>query len=187
MTYKLEDIRVLVIDDIKPMRDLTESILGILGFNTVFQAENGEHAMQMIMDKDPDFIITDWLMTPIDGLQLTRQIRGSNKVPNPYVPVIMVTGFSSRLRVEEARDAGVTEFLVKPFTSQDLFSRLQHIVEKPRQFVDTGQFFGPDRRRKKLKDYTGPQRRDNDKYDFPQITREEDDFLKQLRDDVSSI
>jgi two-component system chemotaxis response regulator CheY len=62
----------------------------------------------------------------------------------------------------QARDAGVTEFLVKPFTARDLYRRLYQIIERPRQFVRSEDFFGPDRRRKGAADYQGPLRRDTD-------------------------
>ena len=63
--------------------------------------------------------------------------------PNRYVPIILMTGFSERRRVMQARDAGVTEFLVKPFTARDLYKRLAQVIERPRQFVRSAEFFGP--------------------------------------------
>ena len=102
----------------------------------------------------------------------------------------MMTGFSSRLRVEQARDKGITEFLVKPFSSQDLYSRVVQIIEKPRQFVDAEEFFGPDRRRKIRTDYEGPRRRDDDgSSDEPetQEQRQAADILKKLRDEARNV
>jgi response regulator RpfG family c-di-GMP phosphodiesterase len=101
-------------------------------------------------------------MEPMNGLEFIEKIRKSPESPNPYVPVILMTGYSDRARVEMARDAGVTEFLMKPYTSKDLYSRIVQIIEKPRQFVDCGTFFGPDRRRRKNFDYDGPLRRTAD-------------------------
>ena len=72
----------------------------------------------------------------------------------------MMTGYSHKLRAEEARDAGVTEFLVKPFTAKDMYLRIEALIEKPRRFVDAENFFGPDRRRRVVKDYDGPFRRE---------------------------
>jgi two-component system chemotaxis response regulator CheY len=77
-------------------------------------------------------------------------------------PIILVTGYSARPRVEEARDAGVTEFLVKPFTATDLTRRLQHVINNPRNFIDYNGYFGPDRRRKADELYNGPRRREDD-------------------------
>jgi DNA-binding response OmpR family regulator len=73
-----------------------------------------------------------------------------------------MTGFSARERVIAARDTGVTEFLVKPFTANDLYKRIDHVIMKPRQFVKSPDFFGPDRRRKFLDGQNIPKRRQDD-------------------------
>ncbi len=186
MAYTLDNIRVLIVDDIKPMRALTQSILEIFGFRHVFLASNGADAYEMVCNKDPDIILTDWLMEPTDGLELTRMIRKSERVPNPYVPIIMMTGFCSKMRVEEARDIGITEFLVKPFTSKDLYTRIFQVIENPRQFVSTDLFFGPDRRRKKTADYQGPAKREEDEQQKPQ-EKDAHDMLMKLRDDAKNV
>ncbi len=162
MAYTLEKAKILIVDDMKPMLSLTSSVLKIFGFKHIFTATSGDSAFEIVTRDDPDLIITDWMMQPMDGLEFSKLIRRSPLSPNPYVPIVMMTGFSSRLRVENARDMGITEFLVKPFTSRDLYSRVVQIIERPRQFVDSGNFFGPDRRRKLVRDYEGPRRRDDD-------------------------
>lgn len=171
----------------KPMLSMTQQILKIFGFNHVFTADNGADAYELVCAKEPDLIITDWLMDPVDGLEFTRMIRQSERVANPYVPIIMMTGYSSKIRVEEARDVGITEFLVKPFTANDLYTRIQQIIEKPRQFVATDIFFGPDRRRKNPKDYTGPVRRDEDDKIGAERDNAESDLLKKLREEAKDI
>lgn len=102
----------------------------------------------------------------------------------------MMTGFSSQLRVEAARDCGITEFLVKPFTSRDLYNRIVQIIEKPRQFVDADDFFGPDRRRRAIKDYDGPQRRDDDnetKEEQSEDQRSSAQLLEKLRNEAKNL
>lgn len=74
----------------------------------------------------------------------------------------MVTGHTERHRIEAARDAGVTEVLAKPITSGSLFQRISEIIERPRSFVKCDKYFGPDRRRRAVVDYTGPYRRRED-------------------------
>jgi len=101
-------------------------------------------------------------MKPIDGIAFTQEVRLSHKSPNPYVPIIMITGHTERHRVEAARDAGVTEFLAKPITAQNLFLRIAEIIERPRPFVRAGAYFGPDRRRRRDENYRGPWRRHED-------------------------
>ncbi len=77
-----------------------------------------------------------------------------------------MTGFSERRRVFQARDSGVTEFLVKPFNARDLYRRISQIIERPRQFVRSEDFFGPDRRRKSLEEYQGAERRSGNSPDY---------------------
>jgi two-component system chemotaxis response regulator CheY len=166
---------------------MTQQILKIFGFKHIFIADNGADGYELACAKEPDIIITDWLMDPVDGLEFTRMIRQSERVANPYVPIIMMTGYSSKIRVEEARDVGITEFLVKPFTANDLYTRIQQIIEKPRQFVATDVFFGPDRRRKNPKDYTGPVRRDEDDKIGIERSRTESKLLNQVREDARDI
>ncbi len=190
MSYALDKVKLMIIDDMKPMLSLTESILRVFGFKNIFTAANGEDAFRIICKEDPDLIITDWVMEPMDGLELANMIRKNPLTPNPYVPILMMTGFSSRLRVEKARDMGITEFLVKPFTSQDLYNRVVQIIEKPRQFVDAGDFFGPDRRRKRAQDYQGPRRRDDDQDSKDPQTQEQKsvtDILKRLREEAKNV
>src|SRR3546814_1685570 len=78
---------------------------------------------------------------------------------NVFVPIIMVTAQSEEWKVMKARDAGVTEFLVKPFSAKTMARRITVVVENPRQFVRTDEFFGPDRRRHVISNYTGQERR----------------------------
>lgn len=187
MVYKLNQAKILVIDDMIPMLKLTQSILGVFGFKQVRTAQSGREGFDITCRFDPDLIITDWMMDPMDGLEFTRKVRTSPLSPNPYVPILMMTGFSSRFRVESARDSGITEFLVKPFTSKDLYSRVQQIIEKPRQFVDAGTFFGPDRRRRIISDYEGPKRRNDDESEPTQEQKEASDILKKLSQEARNV
>ncbi len=191
MTYKLDQVRILIVDDMQPMLSLVTSILNIFGFQHVYTALNAEKAFELVCKHDPDIIITDWLMEPTDGLQFVKEVRRNTKSPNPYVPIIMMTGYSARLRVENARDHGVTEFLVKPFSAQDLCRRVIQIVEKPREFVDMDGFFGPDRRRKRGKDYEGPRRRSREEKGSktPRTPEQKQvmDLLTKLRDEVKDV
>ena len=190
MPYDLTTSKILIVDDMRPMLTLTKSILNIFGFKRVDMAQSGKEALDLVIREDPDLIITDWLMEPMNGLELTKEIRKNPLCPNPYVPIIMMTGFSSRLRVESARDYGITEFLVKPFTSRDLYNRIVQIIEKPRQFVDANDFFGPDRRRRHDNDYEGPKRRDDDSETNEEQTeknKENSDILIKLRNEARKL
>ncbi|MBF0248810.1 MAG: response regulator [Alphaproteobacteria bacterium] len=157
--YNLERLSFLVVDDNKHMRTMVKSILYALGCKNVLECEDGADAMQALKSYPADIIICDWVMAPIDGLDFTRMVRTSPDSPNPFAPIIMLTGHSELARVMEARDAGINEFLTKPISAKKLYSRIRVIIERPRQFVRTATYFGPDRRRIDDTTYNGPERR----------------------------
>ncbi len=163
MPYQFTSINVLLVEDNQPMLDLAKSILQTFGVGTVHTAKNGEDGFRAYCETNADLVIADWMMKPMDGISLTRLIRNDPRSPNPYVPVILMTGFSERRRVIQARDSGVTEFLVKPFNARDLYRRIAQVIERPRQFVRSEDFFGPDRRRKVDPGFQGPYMREGDK------------------------
>lgn len=163
MAYEFHTVNVLIVEDNQPMLDLARSLLDVFGIGTVETAHNGDEGFEKVCKSNPDIIITDWMMKPTDGISLTRRIRNDVKSPNKFVPVILMTGFSEKRRILQARDAGVTELLVKPFNARDLYRRLAQIIERPRQFIRSDDFFGPDRRRSKSATYVGPFRREDDK------------------------
>ena len=107
--------------------------------------------------------MTDLAMQPLDGIDFVRLLRNSPDSPNPMVPVVMITGHSTMRRVSEARDVGVTEFLSKPVTARGVIERITRVVDHPRPFVRTQDYFGPDRRRRDDPNFPGPYRRKNDK------------------------
>jgi len=193
MAYKFSKASILVVDDMKPMLSLTVSLLEIFGFQNIYASSNPEQAFEIFCRHNPDIVLTDWQMEPFDGLELTRRIRCEPASPNRYVPVILMTGYSAEIRVKQSRDIGVTEFLVKPFTANDLYIRIEHLVEKPRRFVDAHEFFGPDRRRRVVKEFDGPfDRREDDKNkvaaDAPESTNKEiAAILDKLRKDAGKM
>lgn len=159
MAYRMERIKVLVIEDNWHMRALTKSLLNAFGIGHIDCVPDGEAGYDMLSKQKHDLIIVDWMMEPINGIEFTRRVRNDPDSPDPYVPIILMTGYSEKTRVIEARDSGITEFLVKPFTSRSLYARIEHVIEKPRQFVKSRDYFGPDRRRIKSDEYGGQERR----------------------------
>ena len=101
-------------------------------------------------------------MEPMDGIELTRRIRNDSTSPNKTVPIIMLTGYSAANRIQRSRDAGATEYLAKPFTAESLVKRITYVIENPRDFILARDYFGPDRRRKENRAYSGPLRRMSD-------------------------
>jgi len=95
----------------------------------------------------PDIILLDLHMPILDGFDVLRMVRDRATSPNPYVPVIVLSAYSERWRILQARDLGATEYLVKPVSASAIYSRVANIVLNPRPFVETKTYFGPDRRR----------------------------------------
>ena len=159
--YVLENVNVLVLDDNRHMRQLVESILHALGVKHVCQAGDAAQAFKELQHFNADVIIVDWHMEPLDGLDFVRLVRNAKDSPNPYVPIIMLSGYTEYRRVTEARDAGVHEFLAKPISAKALYQRFAAIIDNPRPFIRTKQYFGPDRRRQDI----GPPRGLSDRRD----------------------
>jgi two-component system, chemotaxis family, chemotaxis protein CheY len=157
-----EHLRALVVEDNAHMRSLLRGLLNSIGIKDISEATNGKTAIEVLRERKSDLVLSDLAMKPMDGLEFTRRVRNDEHSPNPFVPIIMITGHTEKYRVEAARDAGVTEFLAKPITAHNLFSRIAEILERPRAFVRCDRYFGPDRRRRQIDDYSGPWRRKED-------------------------
>ncbi len=158
----LDGPTILVVDDNAHMRKLIMEILRAIGIRDAYEAADGAEALNLMRVHRIDLVITDIAMQPIDGVDFVRLIRTAADRPAPTVPVIMITGHATKARVDEARDAGVNEFLAKPITARGVLDRIQRVIDKPRQFIRTTDYFGPDRRRRADPEYAGPLRRSTD-------------------------
>jgi two-component system chemotaxis response regulator CheY len=156
-------LKVLLVDDNQHMRILLIEILRAIGVRHVFEATDGAEAMATMRSAAIDVVFTDLSMSGLDGIDFVRLLRNSPDSPNPFCPIVMITGHSTARRVGEARDAGVNEFLTKPVTARGVVHRLTLLIENPRQFVRAGDYFGPDRRRRDDLRHQGPYRRDEDR------------------------
>jgi CheY-like chemotaxis protein len=162
MNRSLESLRVLIVEDKQHMRSLLRALLNALGVREIQEAANGAGALELLRHNRFELILSDMTMEVMDGLEFTRQVRALDRMMNPSVPIIMISGYTERHRVEAARDAGVSEFLVKPITLQHLQARINEILDRPRRFVNSDGYSGPDRRRKGGGRYNGPRRRQDD-------------------------
>ncbi|MDB5445749.1 MAG: hypothetical protein JWQ97_1066 [Phenylobacterium sp.] len=163
----LAALKVLVVDDNANVQRLISDVLRAGGVGQVETANDGVHARAMLVRWDPHIVFSDWTMPVMGGLELTRSIRRAavqtdRRVPNPQVPVIIVTGHRNEADVQLARKAGVNEFVIKPFTPAALLSRIQLVLAKPRPFIISEDYIGPDRRRRVELSYSGPLRRTSD-------------------------
>jgi CheY-like chemotaxis protein len=155
----LDKLRVLVADDNHNMRAIVVAVLKGIGIKDIREANDGGAALAMMTEFAPDLAIVDFRMTPIDGVEFTRLVRNAPDSRNRYLPIIMLTGYADRARVMEARDAGVTEIVVKPMTAKALMGRLHAVIFQPRPYIRTELYFGPDRRRQQNAAHDGPERR----------------------------
>jgi len=156
-------LKILIVDDNRHMRVMLSEILKALGVRHIFEASDGAQGLQMMRGQSIDIIMTDLSMQPLDGIDFVRLLRRSPDSPNQMCPVIMITGHSTMARVQEARNAGVNEFLAKPLTARSVVERITQIVENPRAYVKTADYFGPERRRRNDPNFTGPFRRESDR------------------------
>jgi CheY-like chemotaxis protein len=145
---RLANISILLIDPDKELSLLIRKVLKALGFSTVHVSRDGSAALQLMKKETVDIIITDWDMAPMSGIEFISHVRNSEESPNPFVPIIMLTGHAKRKHVETARDKGITEFMVKPFTTKALCDRIILVIDHPRNFIMSPAYRGPDRRRR---------------------------------------
>lgn len=148
--YDFSLLKVLVVDDSKNMQKLLYTILRALGVRRIECVDTSEDAMEELRRFEADLVICDWNMAPVDGLTFCKELRSGPNSPNPYVPIIMLTGHTETERVLESRDAGINHFLAKPVSVKALSDRIVSLIDHPRPFIRTQHFFGPDRRRKNI-------------------------------------
>lgn len=147
--YNLSKLEILVVDDNFYMLNIIETMLRSMGIEKVRCFRDVKTALSGLKEMPPDIIITDCHMQPVSGIELVKRIR-DERGPCPYVPIIMLTGFTELDRVVEARDAGVSDFLKKPISAQTLYERIVELIENPKPFIRDGDYFGPEHMRSSL-------------------------------------
>lgn len=140
-------LHVLIVDDVAHIRTMVRSVLRHLGLERVSEAASVDEAFQIIRTLSPDIVFTDWEMPNGCGLELVHKIRNHPDCPDPALPVIMLTAHGSHEHVTIGRNAGVTDFLVKPVSPARIVERLLDVVNRQRPFVVSPGYRGPDRRR----------------------------------------
>ena len=162
MTVRLDRLKVLIVDDNKHTRLLLAQILRSLGITQTIEAADGVEGLAALRNHAVDIVLTDLAMEPMDGIEFVLSLRTGRDSPGPMLPVIMITGHATMKRLQEARDAGVNEFMGKPITARGVIERLAQVVDHARPFIRTDDYFGPDRRRRHDPQYDGPMRRSGD-------------------------
>lgn len=155
-------VTALVVDDNHHMRHIVKEMLRSLGVKLIEEASNGAEAFEVLRGKLIDLAVVDVSMNVLDGIEFLQMLRKSSDSPNPYLPVIALTAHTERSKVIALRDAGVTEVMAKPISAKVFMDRLNATILRPRSFVRTATYFGPDRRRQNDPKFKGPWRRKND-------------------------
>lgn len=154
--------RVLIVDPHQASARLLLEIMKSMGARQVVCETDEGRALELVREIEPGVIFTERTGPRLDGEGLTRRLRRSNLTAR-RAPVIMVTADATATTIKGARDSGVHEFLRKPFTSADLFRRIENVATKPRDWIEAVGYVGPDRRRFNSGDYAGPKKRNVDK------------------------
>ncbi|MHC1710654.1 MAG: chemotaxis response regulator CheY [Solidesulfovibrio sp.] len=127
MAYN-KDMRVLVVDDFSTMRRIIKNILRQLGFNNIVEADDGSSAWEVLNKDKIDFVISDWNMPKMPGIELLRKVRSSEEFVD--MPFLMVTAEAQQENIIEAVQAKVSNYIVKPFTAETLGQKIDKIFDK---------------------------------------------------------
>ena len=138
---------ILVVDDNVLERMMVREPLEQGGFR-VLETEDGDAGIRAFHEHSPCLVLLDVKMPGLDGFEVCTALRSDPE--GAHVPIIMMTGYTELHRVIEARDAGVTEIIAKPVSLRSLYSRIVAVIERPRPFIRTPNYFGPDRRRRQI-------------------------------------
>ena len=162
-------ISIMVVEDNEYMLDILSNSLKRLGVTRVQRFKNGKEAVEYLKltgkghaggAVEPiDIVISDFVMSPVNGVHLLQWLREDKASPTRFMPFIMVSGAADQVNVEASRDHGVNDFMAKPFSVDNIYKVLQRIIDAPRQFVTTQTYFGPCRRRSKVGPPKGGERR----------------------------
>jgi len=123
-----KDMKILIVDDFSTMRRIIKNLLRDLGFQNTHEADDGQTALPMLQSGNFDFLVTDWNMPGMQGIDLLKAVRADPKLSS--LPVLMVTAESKREQIVEAAQAGVNGYIVKPFTAQTLQEKIGKIFER---------------------------------------------------------
>jgi len=121
-------MKILIVDDFSTMRRIIKNLLRDLGFTNLTEADDGNTALPLLQNGNFDFLITDWNMPGMSGLELLRKVRAEERLAD--LPVLMVTAEAKREQIIEAAQNGVNGYIIKPFTAQTLQEKLDKVFER---------------------------------------------------------
>lgn len=123
-----KNMKILVVDDFSTMRRIVRNLLGDLGYTNITEADDGKSAWPLLQAGSFDFVITDWNMPGMTGIELLRQIRADARIGK--TPVLMVTAEAQREQIIEAAQAGVNGYIIKPFNAATLKEKIDKIFQR---------------------------------------------------------
>lgn len=131
----LRNLSFLHVEDNNFMRTLVRTILQGFGVRNVYEAADGADGLEVLAERDPDIVICDWVMTPVDGAEFLRLIRGSDDPGLAQKPVIMLSAHTQKANVLEAMKLGSTEYLAKPISPKSLYMRINRVLTNPKTVI----------------------------------------------------
>jgi len=123
-----KDLKILVVDDFSTMRRIIKNLLRDLGFQNITEADDGKTALPILQQGGIDFLVTDWNMPGMTGIDLVKHVRATPELS--HIPILMVTAEAKREQIIAAAQAGVNGYVVKPFTAAVLKEKLEKIFER---------------------------------------------------------
>ncbi|PCI56606.1 MAG: chemotaxis protein CheY [Gammaproteobacteria bacterium] len=123
-----KNMKVLVVDDFSTMRRIVKNLLRDLGFTNIQEADDGSTALPMLQNGDFDFVVTDWNMPGMQGIDLLKAIRADSSLA--HIPVLLITAEAKKEQIIMAAQAGVNGYIVKPFTAGTLKTKIDKIFER---------------------------------------------------------
>ena len=147
MLNPLSNYQILVADADQRLSDVFIATLHGMGFTNVQWTASGKESLSLLKEKHFDFLITDWNTRDMDGISLIDEIR-HDPSPNIAIPILMLSGRAEEADIATARDHGINEYVAKPFSAKTVYDRIERVIEKPRPFIVSRAFIGPNRRRR---------------------------------------
>jgi two-component system chemotaxis response regulator CheY len=123
-----KNMRILIVDDFSTMRRIIRNLLGELGFENIEEADDGATAMPLLESQSFDLLVLDWNMPGVPGIDVLKWVRAHERLS--AMPILMVTAEAKREQIVEAAQAGVSGYVVKPFTAETLKSKLERIFQR---------------------------------------------------------
>lgn len=166
--YDLSNFTILVVEDSTYMQDLITSMLKTFGVGDILNCNDANEAIELLTVTQArtksryinniDIVLTDWLMPKGSGEDLLKWIRNNDKDSIRFLPVVVISGYTTIKVTNETRDLGANETMVKPISANGLASRICSVIDNPRSFIKAPHYFGPDRRRQQVA-FTGADKR----------------------------